>query len=293
MKKLLLTFLLFPCLFVQANEVIEDYLDIASDYCIHGNYQDAIVYLDKIIQLEPSNAEFIELKNILTRNSNPISKSYLSTQDNNIKQALEYKKLGDKEKEISVLSNSNTYWANFFLGDYYKQNKNYDKALFYYQKAENLKPNFAQTYLGFADIYFEKKDFAKAIEYLDKYLKYNPNSDIAYAKKADVYLNLNNMIEAENNIKKAISIDENITYLLLQAKILYHKGSYYDAREEFNLLTRNIQTSEVYKYLGLCDYKLHDLPNALLNLNKAIILSDDDKDLISAYNEVKTELEKR
>lgn len=292
MKKFLFTFLLFPCILVQANEVIEDYLDIASNYCIHGNYNDAIVYIEKIIQLEPSNTEFIELKNVLTRNSNPLSKSYLSSQDSTIKQALAYKMEGNKDKEISTLSNSNTYWANFLLADYYKQKKDYDKAILYFQNAENLKPNFSQTYLGFSDVYFEKKNFTKALEYVDKYLKYNSKSDIAYAKRAEININLGQINNAEDDIKKALYIDENIVYLLLKAKILYIKGNYYEAHRELYLLTRNIQSSEVYKYLGLCDYKLNDLTNALLNINKAIILSDDDKELISTYNEIKIKLEK-
>lgn len=77
----------------------------------------------------------------------------------------------------------------------------------------------------------------------------------------------------------------------MEAKILYHKGSYNDARDKFNLLSRNVQTSEVYKYLGLCDYALNNYASALLNLDKAIILSDDDKTLNSTYNEIKTKLD--
>ena len=104
-------------------------------------------------------------------------------------------------------------------------------------------------------------------------------------------MNLNYLIEAQDDIKKALAIDENISYLLIEAKILYYKGNYDLAREKFNLLSRNVQTSEVYKYLGLCDYAESDYPNAMLNLDKAIILSDEDKSLISTYNDIKKKLE--
>ena len=54
-----------------------------------------------------------------------------------------------------------------------------------------------------------------------------------------------------------------------------------------------MQTAEVYKYLGLCDYALHNYASALLNIDKAIILSDDDKNLNSKYDGIKSELEKK
>ena len=79
---------------------------------------------------------------------------------------------------------------------------------------------------------------------------------------------------------------------MIEAKILYYKGEYDDAREKLNILSRNVQTSEVYKFLGLCDYAQKDYRNALLNLDKAIILSDDDKTLNSTYNEIKQILDK-
>ena len=50
----------------------------------------------------------------------------------------------------------------------------------------------------------------------------------------------------------------------------------------------DIQTSDIYKYIGLCYYGLKDYNNALLNLDKALILSDDDKFLLLKYNEVKS-----
>ena len=52
----------------------------------------------------------------------------------------------------------------------------------------------------------------------------------------------------------------------------------------------SIQTSDIYKYLGYAYLGMQDYNNALLNLDKAIILSDDDKDLNSKYNEAKTKL---
>ncbi len=292
MKKLLLLSLIFPCIAVSANEITEDYLDIATNYCIYGKYSDANVYLDRILQIEPNNADVKELKNTISRVTNSNTKSYLSASDKTIQQAVSYKKQGNLQKQLSSLSSdSDSFWSCYFLAEYYRKNNDLKNAMNYYQKASKLKPNYSQTYLGIAQVQFLNSDYTGAVQTLNKYQTYNKESDIAYALKAEAYLNMNNISDAESNIKRALEIEENITYLLLEAKILYHKGSYDEARDKFNLLSRNIQTSEVYKYIGLCDYALNNYASALLNLDKAIILSDDDKTLNSTYNEIKTKLD--
>ena len=294
MKKFILLCLIFPCLAVCANEVTEDYFDIASDYATYGKYSDAMIYVDKILQIEPNNADAKDLKNTLIRVTNPNAKSYLTYNDKTIQQAQQYKKQGERNKQISTLASAtNDFWSIFLLAQYYRDNGDYNNAISYFQKATNLKPDYSQNYLGLAQCYSETGDYKNAVNNLNKYIGYNQNSDIAYALRANANLNLNSLSEAEDDIKRALEIEENISYLLIEAKILYYKGNYDDAREKLNLLSRNIQTSEVYKYLGLCDYAQNNLTSALLNIDKAIILSDDDKELNSTYNNIKATLDKQ
>ena len=294
MKKFILLCLIFPCLAVCANEVTEDYFDIASDYATYGKYSDAMIYVDKILQIEPNNADAKDLKNTLIRVTNPNAKSYLTYNDKTIQQAQQYKKQGERNKQISTLASAtNDFWSIFLLAQYYRDYGDYNNAISYFQKATNLKPDYSQNYLGLAQCYSEMGDYKNAVNNLNKYIGYNQNSDIAYALRANANLNLNSLSEAEDDIKRALEIEENISYLLIEAKILYYKGNYDDAREKLNLLSRNIQTSEVYKYLGLCDYAQNNLTSALLNIDKAIILSDDDKELNSTYNDIKATLDKQ
>ena len=294
MKKLVVLCLLFPCLSVYSNEITEDYFDIAANYATYGQYKEAGEYLNKILEIEPGNYDAIELKNVILRAANPGAKSYLSTNNQNIREALVYKKQGNKAKVISTLSsNLNDFWSCYLLADFYLTDKNYQSAIEYYKKAISLKPNYAQSYLGLAQSYKACNDYTNALGYLNKYISYNTNSDFAYAMRADIYMNLGNITEAENDIKKALNIEENISYLLIEAKILYTKGDYETAREKLNILSKNVQTSEVYKYLGLCDYALYNYTSALLNLDKAIILSDEDSNLNITYNEIKSKLENK
>lgn len=294
MKKFLLLCLIFPCLCACASEITEDYFDIAADYATYGKYSDAMIYVDKILQIEPNNADAKDLKNTLIRVTNPNAKSYLTYNDKTLQQAQQYKISGEKSKMIAVLANATSdFWAMFLLAQNYRDNGDYKNAISYYQKASSLKPDYSQSYLGLAKCYMAMNDYTNAVKLLNKYLGYNKNSDIAYALRAEANMNLNYLAEAEDDIKQALDIEENIAYLLIEAKILYYKGNYDTAREKLNILSRNIQTSEVYKLLGLCDYAQNNYGSALLNIDKAIILSDDDKSLNSTYNNIKLILDKQ
>ena len=293
MKKLILLCLIFPCLGVCANEITEDYIDIATNYCIYGKYRDASNYIDKVLQIEPYNNDAKELKNTLLRIMNPNIESYLTSTNVNLNQAFSNKKAGNRIGQLESLSRNNDFWSNYFLAEYHRDNNNLQNSIMYYQKAIELKPNYSQSYLGLAKTYIETKDYLKAVDTLTKYLSYNKNSDIAYALRAEANMNMNYILEAEEDIKKALQIEGNISYLLIEAKILYYKAHYDEAREKLRILSKNVQTSEVYKYLGLCDFAQNDYKNALLNFDKAIILSDEDKQLNSTYNNLKMMLDKR
>lgn len=296
MKKavILILCLLLNSTLVYSNEITEDYFDIAANYATYGQYKEAGEYLNKILEIEPSNYDAVELKNVILRVTNPGAKSYLSTNNKTVNEAVSYRKQGEKTNIISTLSSSsNDFWSCYLLADFYLDNKDYNNAIQYYKKTINIKPNYAQSYLGLAQSYAGTKDYQNALSYLNKFISYHQNSDIAYAIRADIYLNLGNLTQAENDIKKAIDIEENISYLLTEAKILYTKGDFEDAKAKLNILSKNVQTSEVYKYLGLCDYALYNYTNALLNLDKAIILSEEDMTLNTTYNEIKAKLENK
>ncbi len=294
MKKLILLLLLLSGMSVCASEVTEDYFDMASDYCVYGNYDDALVYLDKILYLEPNNFDANNLKNTILRLKRTDVLPYLASTNPSVRKALKAEQIGDKKGELNALLEiKNDFWGCFLLGEYYRKNNDLTNSVTYYQKAVNLKPNYSQTYLSLAAVYLEQKNYQDAIEFVNKYISYNPESSLAYALRAEANLNLNRLLNAKSDISKALEIEENISYLLTEAKILYYQGKYEDAKFKLKMLSRNVQTSEVYELIGLCDYAQKDYTSALLNIDKAIILSDDDKDLNFKYNEIKNKLDNK
>ena len=294
MKKLLLTGLFFTlfCPFVFASEVVEDYFDIATNYCIEGNYNEAANYLDKILLIEPDNKTVNDLRNGLRQILQGKNTSFILPKSNAVKQAVNYKKSGNKQGELTALTAANDYWAYYFLAQYYRQNKDYNQAISYFIKSVNVKPSFNQCYLEIAVCYFELGNFQQAVTYLNQYLKVNPKDDFAYALKARSEANMNNNDVALSDILTAIALENSIDNRFLEGKILYNMKRYEQAKDKLEKLTEEIQTAEIYKYIGLCYAGLGNYSEALNNLDKSILLFEDDKTVNAKYNELKTKIGK-
>jgi len=138
---------------------------------------------------------------------------------------------------------------------------------------------------------YNTKDYDGALAEFQRYLNYNPKSDFAYTMLAKCYLDLGNPNLALNYIEKALNILDNTENKMLQGQILYEKGYYVQAKNIFESLKVTVQTSELYEYIGLCEYKLNNYAEALNNIDKAIILRDDVQRLDSLYNEIKVKIE--
>lgn len=294
MRKLFIIGLLFVLSgsFVYSNEMTEDYFDIATNYCIEGNYSEALSYLDKILLIEPNNKTVLDLKNGLQQIIRGKNFSFIIPKSNAVKQSIEMKKIGNKQGELTSLTSGNDYWAYYFLGQFYKQNKDYNQAISYLIKSVNAKPSFNQCYLEIAVCYFELGNFQQAVTYLNQYLKVNQQDDFAYALRARAYANLNNNDSALSDILTAIALENSIDYRLLEGKILYNMQRYNQAKEKLAKLTDEVQTAEVYKYLGLCQAELGNYKEAIDSLDKSIILFDEDKLVNTKYNEIKSRIEK-
>ncbi|MDR1167877.1 MAG: hypothetical protein LBK53_03165 [Heliobacteriaceae bacterium] len=145
--------------------------------------------------------------------------------------------------------------------------------------------NPAKSYLGLAAKQFENKDYSGSILSVNNYLKHYPKSDFAYALRAKSRFMTADYTGAETDIAAALALNNDISYRLIEAKIAYQRGNFRSAKQKFEALAKDVQTSEIYKYIGLCDYAMKNYTGAALNFDKAIILSYDDKMLEDKYNE--------
>jgi tetratricopeptide (TPR) repeat protein len=93
--------------------------------------------------------------------------------------------------------------------------------------------------------------------------------------------------DAETEIVTALALNNDEEYQLIHAIILYRKGNYAKAINILTKLSETLQTSDVFKYLGFSYLGKKEYSNAMLNLDKAIILTNDDKELNQKYNETR------
>lgn len=277
-----------------ANEVVEDYLDIATSYAVSGNYASAMDYLNKILSIEPSNKEIAGLKNSLMQMQSGKIVSPVVKNDVKLSQAQSAKTAGNKAVEMQILTaaaaNNNGYWTNMFAGDFFKNAKQYSKSIPYYQKALNATSSSSAPLLYLGICYYELKNYTAAYPILTQFIAKNQQESYAYAMRARALAEMGRYNDAETDIVTAIALEDTIEYRYLEGLILFKRGNYKKAQTTLEKIASQIQTSDVYKFLGLSYYATGDLKNALLNLDKAIILSNDDADLKAKYNEVKAKL---
>lgn len=299
MKKLLLSIVFTSVICfnlpVFSNEIEEDYFDMAASYSAEGDYASAMQYLDNILRINPSNTQAQDLKRGLTHVMSKDNKTFVSSVNPMVKQAEEYRKIGDEDKELSSLlqgtQTSNAYLAYYYLGNFYRRNYQYSKAIDAFNSSVSARPNFAQSYLAQAIVLNEIGEYNSAINPIDKYLTFNPKDDLAYAIKSRAEFSLGRLDDAKADNDKAIELNDCPEYQFDRAKILYKYGNYEESKKIFNSLLQDIQTSKIYEYMGLCDYAAGNYTSALSNIDKAIILSDDDEYLENKYNEIKKILE--
>lgn len=300
MKRLLLiiTLLFFTGVCpVVADEIEDDYLDIATNYCIVGDYQAAMNYLDKILAKNPNNSKVMSLKRGLAHVMSKDKKSFIENVNPTIKQAMEYKKQGNEEAEYNALiaatKQQNSYLAYYYLGNFYRSKFDYKRAIDAYNASTSARSDFAPAYLSMAVLFYDIGRSDSVLNPIDKYLSFNPGDDFAYALKSRAEFQLGMLERSRVDNEKALQINSCPEYLFDKAKILYKEGDYQGAKNLFSSLLSDIQTSKIYEYMGLCDYAMGHYNDALLNYDKSIILSDDDEYLEAKYNEVKSILESK
>lgn len=247
---------------VCASLLTDDYVDIAQSLANNGEYSKAMNYINKALAVEPQNNKLQELKNDLLKMTgqnvtNNVASGYFATNPN-------------------VLEAENL-----------RSQRNYPKAIVAYRKVLKENPNFTPAYLGLAVSFYELKNYQEAKQNLDIYLNKEPQADIAYMLRAKTNMNLGEPQSALRDIKSAQVYSNNLEYLLTEAVILAEQGKYSQAKDILENISDEIQIYTVFRYLGLCYYKLGNYKDAVLNFDRAIILFDDDKSILPMYNDAK------
>lgn len=299
MKKLLSLLMLSTFLFLSvpaiADEIEDDYFDIASNYCVTGDYDKAMEFLDKILKANPDSKQAKYLKSGLTHVIAQDKITFVTSVNQYVKEAHENKRYGDESNEYASLlkgsEGKNSYLAFYYLGNFYRDRYQYSKAIDAYNQSISARVDFSSAYLALAVTSFEAGHYQSVINSVDKYLTFIPDDDFAYALKSRAEFQLGQIEAARADNDKALLINDCPEYRFDKAKILYKEGNYTDSKNLFKDLLSDIQSSKIYEYMGLCDIACANYLSALENINRAYILSDNDSYLENKYNEIKKILE--
>ena len=140
---------------VVANEMVDDYMDIARNYCIIGDYPHAINYFNHILSIDPNNSQVKDIISMLNRFNSNDRKAYATRTNSSIYNAMVAKFNGDSNLTLEYLkkaANSNGFLFYNFLGEYYRDLKSYNMAIAAFNSALEYNPDFVQAYLAIAQI---------------------------------------------------------------------------------------------------------------------------------------------
>lgn len=197
------------------------YYDLGIAYDSNKQYEEAIKYYEKAIEIEPT---FLP------------AKRDIATCMNNL--GAEKIKNGDLQESISLCTQAlswdedcwqakkNLEMANFGLARIEQSLGNLDKAQDYYNAILEINPNNIDSYIGLGDIFYRKGMYRDAIKYYQSALDIDPNLEYAIDSIAIVKHQMN-----ANKIKLiiffiALSLFLCIAGIIIYRFIRYKRGNY-------------------------------------------------------------------
>lgn len=288
--------------YAQANELTDDYLDIATNYFNSKNYPKAKEYIDLIIKIEPENKGAKELLDKIspqdctsqanqqqTQSSEQQSETVLQAQPEQViynsdyfntkgrefynkkdyDNALEYfyKSLTlDKKNFLAYNNLAMTFWIK----------NNPKEAIKYFKKSNAACKYYTQPLVNLATVYKQLGDKKSELHYLLKAVKINPNDYLAYYWLGDYYRGEGQYPQAIECYKEVVKINPKFAQAYLNLAICFFET------EEFNYCLMAVKQYQEYypksdyayliaakTNLALCNYV-----QAKTDIQKAIELND-------------------
>ena len=198
------------------------------------------------------------------------------------------KYLRERQKylNIAIKNNPNDKRAYLEMGNYYLEQRDFKEAIKNFETALIYDDEYYEAYLGLAIANLKSDNLQKALLALRNAGALNSRSDEISYYLAKMCILDNRFDEAKDYLEDALSKAENPEYYLEMGKIEYYKNNYTSARANFikacSLDVRLKNMAELHNYLGLCYYHMKDLRKAVINLQKANELENNN--VIYMYN---------
>ncbi len=184
----------------------------------------------------------------------------------------------EKNLETALKLDRNNAEANFWMGYYFREKQQYDKAIAAFQKAVELKPDYEEAYVILGVLYSNKKD-PKALDYYSSAIRLNSHDTAAIYDKGKYYQDIDSFSRAIDEYDKILAMDPNkrdANYGI--AYCLYHQKKYNDAIGYFSkVLISNPYDAAAHYGRGLCYKEMGEFEKSRKEINIADGLYAKDK----------------
>lgn len=189
-----------------------------------------------------------------------------------------------------INKNKSDIYAYYIRGGIYYLNKEYDKAIYDFQKAIEINSDFDGAHAGLSYVFFEQKRFRKALASINKAIKIEGSSIQYNFQRAKCYDELNNKFKAINDYSVVIKekpvpppdeksekvksfglYREYLTSLLRRAVLQYQIGKYHDSIKDVNEFLKYYKdNAESYTIRGSSLIQLKKYDDALSDFKVSI-----------------------
>jgi tetratricopeptide (TPR) repeat protein len=169
------------------NRTAADWLKIAMDFVGKGDYENAISFLNRTIELEPNMPEAYLYRGLAYRNMQKYKEA-----------------LADYNKLLTIDPKSASAYNNRGVV-YWKQGK-HKEALDDYNKTISRAPNDYIVYNNRGVVYYEMGNYDNALADYSKAISLNPKFAQSYWNRAVNYLKLNRKDDARKDFKSACDL---------------------------------------------------------------------------------------
>ena len=239
----------------------EAYYKIAKCYISKEHFNDGILYLEKAVWLDGSNVQY----------RRELSKIYYKKQDME-------KARNSIEHLLRIFPDD--FWAYSILGNIYLYNyEDAQRACECYEKSLEINPDYEWGLYNLANIKMLLKDYSDAIKLYSKACDISPENSLFNFALAQAYYKVGKTDDAIEILTKVVQIDaNNFETLMLAGKIyLSEKKDIVLARKFFEKAKKiSPNNSEVYYYLAKVSFFDFDKKNAMINIDCALSLYEDD-----------------
>jgi len=203
----------------EKKDIFEKNFNLAVTNHKNNNYQDAIIYYNKAIELNPKHTKsYYNLGLLLHKIKNykeaidcfeKILKTEPGFKNANNSLGVIFYKLGENLKAIAcykneIQTNSLNIGAYNNLGIVFYNLGEIHKARSSFEKAIQIDPNFIGAHNNLAILYYDIKETEKAINCFERVLKIDPKNKEANYNLGKIYQGIGNQTKAVDNYQKSL-----------------------------------------------------------------------------------------